>query len=30
MVDRDDDVRIGIRTLAITLGRFDGLVVIIC
>ncbi len=30
MVDRDDDLRIGIRTSAITFGRFDVLAVMIC
>jgi len=30
MVDRDDDMRIGIRTSAITFGRFDVLAVMIC
>lgn len=30
MVDRDDDVRIGIRTAAITLGRYDVAAVMIC
>jgi 4-hydroxybenzoate polyprenyltransferase len=30
MVDRDDDVRIGIRTSAITFGRYDVLAVMIC
>jgi 4-hydroxybenzoate polyprenyltransferase len=30
MVDRDDDVRIGIRTSAITFGRYDVLAVAIC
>ncbi|MSQ20180.1 MAG: 4-hydroxybenzoate octaprenyltransferase [Betaproteobacteria bacterium] len=30
MVDRDDDVRIGIRTAAITFGRFDVTAVMIC
>jgi 4-hydroxybenzoate polyprenyltransferase len=30
MVDRDDDVRIGIRTSAITFGRFDVAAVAIC
>jgi 4-hydroxybenzoate polyprenyltransferase len=30
MVDRDDDVRIGIRTSAITFGRFDVLAVALC
>lgn len=30
MVDRDDDVRIGIRTSAITFGRFDVLAVMLC
>ena len=30
MVDRDDDVRIGIRTAAITFGRHDVLAVMIC
>ncbi len=30
MVDRDDDVRIGIRTSAITFGRFDLAAVVIC
>jgi 4-hydroxybenzoate polyprenyltransferase len=30
MVDRDDDLRIGIRTAAITLGRHDVLAVMIC
>ncbi|HTQ74921.1 MAG TPA: 4-hydroxybenzoate octaprenyltransferase [Burkholderiales bacterium] len=30
MVDRDDDVRIGIKTAAITLGRYDVLAVMIC
>jgi len=30
MVDRDDDVRIGIRTAAITFGRFDVLAVMLC
>ena len=30
MVDRDDDRRIGIRTSALTFGRFDVLAVAIC
>jgi 4-hydroxybenzoate polyprenyltransferase len=30
MVDRDDDLRIGIKTAAITLGRHDVLTVMIC
>lgn len=30
MVDRDDDLRIGIKTSAITLGRADVLVVMLC
>ena len=30
MVDRDDDLRIGIRTAAITLGRFDVAAVMLC
>jgi 4-hydroxybenzoate polyprenyltransferase len=30
MVDRDDDVRIGIKTAAITFGRFDILAVMLC
>jgi 4-hydroxybenzoate polyprenyltransferase len=30
MVDRDDDIRIGIRTSALTFGRFDVLAVAIC
>jgi 4-hydroxybenzoate polyprenyltransferase len=30
MVDRDDDIRIGMRTSAITFGRFDVLAVAIC
>ncbi len=30
MVDRDDDMHIGIRTSAITFGRFDVLAVMIC
>jgi 4-hydroxybenzoate polyprenyltransferase len=30
MVDRDDDLRIGIRTSAITFGRFDVAAVMIC
>ena len=30
MVDRDDDLRIGIRTSAITLGRFDVAAVMVC
>jgi 4-hydroxybenzoate polyprenyltransferase len=30
MVDRDDDVRIGIRTAAITLGRYDVATVMAC
>ncbi len=30
MVDRDDDLRIGIRTAAITLGRFDVAGVMLC
>jgi len=30
MVDRDDDLRIGIRTAAITLGKYDVLAVMIC
>ncbi len=30
MVDRDDDLRIGIKTSAITLGRFDVAVVMAC
>ncbi len=30
MVDRDDDIRIGIRTSAITFGRYDVLAVMLC
>jgi 4-hydroxybenzoate polyprenyltransferase len=30
MVDRDDDLKIGIKTSAITLGRADVLVVMLC
>ncbi|MDM5176385.1 4-hydroxybenzoate octaprenyltransferase [Massilia sp. DJPM01] len=30
MVDRDDDIRIGIRTSAITFGRFDVAAVMLC
>ena len=30
MVDRDDDLKIGIRTAAITFGRFDVLAVMLC
>ena len=30
MVDRDDDLRIGIKTAAITLGRFDVAAVMLC
>ena len=30
MVDRDDDLRIGIRTSAITFGRYDVLAVMLC
>jgi 4-hydroxybenzoate polyprenyltransferase len=30
MVDREDDVRIGIRTSALTFGRFDVAAVIVC
>jgi 4-hydroxybenzoate polyprenyltransferase len=30
MVDREDDVRIGIKTSALTLGRYDVLGVMIC
>jgi 4-hydroxybenzoate polyprenyltransferase len=30
MVDRDDDIRIGIKTSAITLGRFDVAAVMLC
>jgi 4-hydroxybenzoate polyprenyltransferase len=30
MVDRDDDVRIGIKTAAITLGRYDVAAVVVC
>jgi 4-hydroxybenzoate polyprenyltransferase len=30
MVDRDDDVRIGIRTSALTFGRYDVLAVALC
>jgi len=30
MVDRDDDVRIGIRTAAITLGRYDVAAIMVC
>jgi 4-hydroxybenzoate polyprenyltransferase len=30
MVDRDDDIRIGIRTSAITLGRYDVAAVMLC
>jgi 4-hydroxybenzoate polyprenyltransferase len=30
MVDRDDDVKIGIKTSAITFGRFDVLAVMLC
>jgi 4-hydroxybenzoate polyprenyltransferase len=30
MVDRDDDLKIGIRTAAITFGRFDVIAVMTC
>jgi 4-hydroxybenzoate polyprenyltransferase len=30
MVDREDDLKIGIRTAAITFGRFDILAVMVC
>jgi 4-hydroxybenzoate polyprenyltransferase len=30
MVDRDDDLRIGIRTSAITFGRYDVLAIMLC
>lgn len=30
MVDREDDLKIGIRTAAITFGRFDVLIVMLC
>jgi 4-hydroxybenzoate polyprenyltransferase len=30
MVDRDDDLRIGIRTAAITFGRFDVVAIMLC
>src|SRR5690606_1289855 len=30
MVDRDDDLKIGIRTSAITFGRYDVLAVMLC
>jgi 4-hydroxybenzoate polyprenyltransferase len=30
MVDRDDDIRIGIRTSALTFGRFDIATVMLC
>ena len=30
MVDRDDDIKLGLRTSAITFGRFDVLIVMIC
>ncbi len=30
MVDRDDDIKIGIRTAAITLGRYDVAAVMVC
>ncbi|HSS46349.1 MAG TPA: 4-hydroxybenzoate octaprenyltransferase [Burkholderiales bacterium] len=30
MVDRDDDIRIGIKTSAITFGKYDVLVVMLC
>lgn len=30
MVDRDDDIRIGIKTSALTFGRYDVLAVILC
>ena len=30
MVDRDDDIRLGMRTSAITFGRFDVLAVALC
>jgi 4-hydroxybenzoate polyprenyltransferase len=30
MVDRDDDLKIGINTSAITLGRWDVVVVLLC
>jgi 4-hydroxybenzoate polyprenyltransferase len=30
MVDRDDDIKIGIKTAAITFGRFDVLAVMLC
>ena len=30
MVDRDDDIKLGIRTAAITFGRFDVIAVMVC
>jgi 4-hydroxybenzoate polyprenyltransferase len=30
MVDRDDDIRLGIRTAAITFGRFDVIAIMVC
>lgn len=30
MVDRDDDVKIGIRTSALTFGRYDVLAIMLC
>ena len=30
MVDRDDDLHVGIKTSALTLGRFDVLAVMLC
>jgi 4-hydroxybenzoate polyprenyltransferase len=30
MVDRDDDIKIGIRTSALTFGRFDVLAIMLC
>jgi 4-hydroxybenzoate polyprenyltransferase len=30
MVDRDDDLKIGIKTAAITFGRFDVMAVMLC
>jgi 4-hydroxybenzoate polyprenyltransferase len=30
MVDRDDDIKIGIRTSALTFGRFDVLAIMVC
>ncbi len=30
MVDRDDDIKIGIRTSALTSGRFDVVAIMLC